>query len=64
MTAPAALNTNAGSDSGTDKEPQVTTDGAGNWVAAWHSICTLGGAIGNDYDILYTACSPLDPACP
>ena len=29
-TAPAALNTNAGSDTGWDKYPQVTTDGAGN----------------------------------
>jgi hypothetical protein len=46
------LNTNAGSDSGDDASPQVTTDGAGNWVAVWHSDDTLGGTIGTDYDIL------------
>ena len=34
-TAPAPLNTNAASDSGTTVDPQVTTDGAGNWVAVW-----------------------------
>ena len=32
--------------------PQVTTDGAGNWVAVWDSYDTLGGTIGTDYDIL------------
>ncbi len=36
-TAPEALNTNAGTDSALDIEPQVTTDGAGNWVAVWWS---------------------------
>jgi hypothetical protein len=51
-TAPAALNTNAGSDSGGDWDPQVTTDGAGNWVAVWDSDDSLGGTIGTDYDIL------------
>jgi hypothetical protein len=51
-TAPAALNTNAGTDSGADYSPQVTTDGAGNWVAVWYSDENLGGTIGTDYDIL------------
>ena len=51
-TAPAALNTNAGTDSGDDVEPQVTTDGGGNWVAVWESDDTLGGTIGTDEDIL------------
>ena len=32
--------------------PQVTTDGAGNWVAVWHSNDSLGGTIGTDADIL------------
>ena len=50
-TAPAALNTNAASDSGSDVDPEVTTDGAGNWVAVWHSTENLGG-IGTDHDIL------------
>ena len=51
-TAPAALNTNAAIDSGRDDVPQVTTDGAGNWVAVWWSDDTLGGTIGADTDIL------------
>jgi hypothetical protein len=51
-TAPAALNTNAATDSGADYNPQVTTDGAGNWVAVWSSSDTLGGTIGSDGDIL------------
>ena len=51
-TAPAALNTNAATDSGTDAFPQVTTDGAGNWVAVWSSNDSLGGTIGTDDDIL------------
>jgi hypothetical protein len=50
--APAALNTNAGTDSEDDLFPQVTTDGAGNWVAVWESDDTLGGTIGTDLDIL------------
>jgi hypothetical protein len=51
-TAPAALNTNAGSDLGDDDYPQVTTDVGGNWVAVWHSADDLGATIGTDYDIL------------
>ena len=49
---PAPLNTSAGTDSGGDYYPQLTTDGAGNWVAVWHSFEDLGGAVGSDYDIL------------
>jgi Neuraminidase (sialidase) len=30
----------------------VTTDGAGNWVAVWHSADSLGDTIGEDADIL------------
>jgi len=51
-TDPAALNTNAATDSGGDSGPQVTTDGAGHWVAVWQSNDTLGGTIGTDMDIL------------
>ncbi len=51
-TSPAALNTNAATDSGNDFTPQVTTDNAGNWVAVWGSIDDLGGTIGTDGDIL------------
>jgi hypothetical protein len=59
-TAPAALNTNAATDSWDDWEPQVTTDGAGNWVAVWQSNDSLGGTIGMDYDILYATESGAD----
>lgn len=50
--SPAALNTNAATDSGLDIEQQVATDGAGNWVVVWDSDDSLGGTIGTDSDIL------------
>jgi hypothetical protein len=69
-TPPAALNSNAGSDSNGDGFPQVTTDGGGNWVAVWSSDDSLGGTIGTDTDILvarsidsgatWTAAAPLN----
>jgi hypothetical protein len=52
-TAPAPLNTNAATDTGEDRYPQVTTDGQSRWAAAWRSNDSLGGTIGTDYDILY-----------
>ena len=39
-TQPAPLNTNAASDSSGDINPDVATDGAGNWLAVWR---LLGG---------------------
>jgi len=51
-TDPAPLNNNAATDSRGDGVPQVTTDGAGHWVAVWESDDSLGGTIGTDYDIL------------
>lgn len=48
----APLNTNAGSDTGDDEYPQITTDGQGNWVVVWQSTENLGGAINTDSDIL------------
>jgi len=51
-TAPAALNSSAAGDSGDDNWPQVTTDGADNWMAVWESWDDLGGTIGTDADIL------------
>ena len=51
-TAPAALNTNAASDSGYDGVPQLTTDRLGHWVAVWQSTDDLGGTIDTDWDIL------------
>jgi uncharacterized delta-60 repeat protein len=51
-TAPMALNANAAADSGADDNPELTSDGAGNWVAVWSSDDTLGGTAGSDRDIL------------
>jgi hypothetical protein len=51
-TTPAALNTNAGSDSGWDFEPRIATDSAGNWLAVWTSQDTAGGTIAEDRDLL------------
>jgi len=51
-TPPAALNTNAVSDSGSDSDVQVATDGNGHWVAVWSSNDTFGLTIGYDNDIL------------
>ena len=52
---PVALNTDAATDSesgptDTDECCQLATDGAGHWVAIWHSYEDLGG-IGTDADI-------------
>jgi len=52
FSAPAALNTNAATDSGNDAAPQVTTDRTGNRVAIWSSADGLGGTVGTDADIL------------
>lgn len=55
-TAPIALNTNAGTDSGADADPQVATDGLGNWVVVWDSTEDLGirggQTAGTDRDIV------------
>ena len=50
---PSALNSNAASDEGDDYEPQLTTDGAGTWIAVGDSVDSLGGPIGTDDDIRY-----------
>lgn len=50
-TAPAALNSNAATDTGDDANPDVTNDHAGNWTVVWDSQDATGG-IGTDNDIL------------
>ncbi len=50
--SPQPLNSNAVTDSGSDFLPQLTTDGAGAWLAVWYSLDTLGGTVGSDRDIL------------
>ncbi len=52
ISAPASLNTNAGSDCCADRFPQLASDGAGHWVAVWESGNDIGG-IGLDPDILF-----------
>lgn len=46
------LNGNATTDRGLDDRPQIATDGAGTWVAAWVSDENLGGTLGTDLDVL------------
>jgi len=59
-TEPRALNSNACTSMPDDTHPQVTTDGAGHWVAVWDSYDHLGGTIGPEQDILVaTAFSPV-----
>jgi hypothetical protein len=48
-TDPAALNTNAASDERDDNSPQLTTDGAGTWIAVWSSV-PPDGSIETDAD--------------
>ena len=54
---PVALNTNAASDAGDDRAPQLTYGLVGvgeqpTWVATWQSGDPLGATIGTDGDIL------------
>jgi hypothetical protein len=49
--APAALNEDADTDLGADAEPQLTTDGQGEWVAVWRSS-SFATPVRDDYDIL------------
>lgn len=51
-TAPAALNTNAASDSAADAFPCIASNGAGTWVAAWQISNLSGGGLGSDSDVL------------
>ncbi len=49
----ADTDSGAGPDSGRDGDPDLATDGSGNWVAVWRSNDdTLLNTIGDDYDIL------------
>ena len=52
-TDPVPLNNNASSDSGDEDNPEVITDGLGNWLVVWTSFDDLDGTIGSDRDILF-----------
>lgn len=54
---PAPLNTDAATDPWTDAEPQVTTDGAGHWVAIWNA--TFGVKVARSTDAGLTWTDPL-----
>lgn len=50
--APQTLNSNATLDGVlNDRRPTVRTDGAGNWITAWHTEYPLDGDLVNDFDI-------------
>jgi len=51
-TPPLQLNTNAGTDAGNDRNPQIATDAMGHWVAVWSSNENIGGTLDFDTDIL------------
>lgn len=53
-TFPAALNTNATTDSNDDEAPEIATDGTA-WVVVWQSTDTLGGTVDVDHDIFVSA---------
>ena len=51
--APIPAKTTAATDgTSVDYEPSVATDGQGHWLVAWWSGDSLGGTIGDDFDIL------------
>ncbi len=52
-TAVTKLNTNANVDTGQDTDPKIISEGAGVWVAVWHSTDSLAGTIGADFDVLF-----------
>ena len=44
----------AATDVGDDWRPQLGDDGQGNWLVVWQSTDPLGGAIGADWDLLFS----------
>lgn len=60
-TAPAAFNTIAATDTGSDRTPTLATDNRGHWVGCWDSGDSLGGTIGTDQDIV--AATLIFPDC-
>ncbi len=47
-----------------DSVMDFATDGAGGWVATWDSTNSLGGTIGDDFDILVTSSTDDCPVAP
>jgi len=59
---PAALNSNAGSDSQVDDLPRLVSDRNGHWMAVWQTRENLGGDIGTDVDIAVALGDTVGPA--
>jgi hypothetical protein len=51
-TPAAALDPAAAAESNSNREPKIATDGLGNCVTVWGSTDTLGGTLGEDFDVL------------
>lgn len=49
-----ALNANADSDQGSDRRPTLAGDREGRWIAVWESDENLDGALGSDWDVLFS----------
>ena len=54
FTNPAALNSNATTDTGQDFYPRIATDRDDTYVVVWQSRNTVGGPAGSDYDIFFS----------
>ena len=48
---PALLNTDGTTDTGQDRNPDIATDGMGNWISVWH---TFEAVSGSDTDIFFS----------
>ncbi len=48
ISAPAPLNSNASSDTESDRRPALATDGLGHWVAVWSSRTIVNGTASDD----------------
>ncbi|MCC6796423.1 MAG: exo-alpha-sialidase [Candidatus Hydrogenedentes bacterium] len=53
-TSPAALNTNAASDSAMDSFPSVESNTTGTWITVWQVYDMSGAGYGSDADVLYS----------
>jgi len=59
-TAPASLKTNAATDSCTDMNPRVATDGAGSWVVVWRCLHDILVSRSTDAGVTWTAPAKLN----
>lgn len=50
--APAALNTNAASDTAMDVAPRIASDAVDTWVTVWQVSDSSGGGFGADADVM------------